>query len=250
MKVALFCGAPTGEAIAECFRDAGARIAWLILDANADRGFNERIRGLFPTMSDERVLFHSELDETVVASMRRGPVDLGFLAWWPYIVREPLLSVPRLGILNCHPSWLPNARGKHTTFWTLVEGATFGVTIHFIDEGIDSGDIAFQKRLDITWTDTGQTLYLRAQSEIVELVRTSMARILSNDIPRTKQREGGSYHSSNELEIASRISLDATYTGRDLLNLLRARTFPPFPGASFQDNDETYDVRVSITRRG
>ena len=95
--------------------------------------------------------------------------DLGVLAWWPKIIKEPLLSLPNLGFINTHPSLLPYNRGKHYNFWALVEEAPFGVTLHFIDSGIDTGDIIFQMPIDYDWCDTGETLYKKAQAEMVRL---------------------------------------------------------------------------------
>lgn len=52
----------------------------------------------------------------VLASLPDG-VDLGVLAWWPKIVRSPVLDVPRHGFVNTHPSLVPYNRGKHYNFW-------------------------------------------------------------------------------------------------------------------------------------
>ena len=59
--------------------------------------------------------------------------DLGILAWWPRLIKEPLLSMPKNGYINTHPSLLPFNRGKHYNFWALVEQVPFGVSLHFID---------------------------------------------------------------------------------------------------------------------
>ena len=46
-------------------------------------------------------------------------IDLGFLVWWPKIIGNPLLGLPRLGLINTHPSYLPYNRGKNYNFWAL-----------------------------------------------------------------------------------------------------------------------------------
>jgi methionyl-tRNA formyltransferase len=174
--------------------------------------------------------------------------DLGILAWWNRLIRKPLLEVPRLGFLNFHPSFLPHDRGKHYNFWTLAEETPFGVTIHWITEGVDDGDIAFQRPIAKSWTDTGETLYARCQEEMVVLFRDNLDRIWAGEIPRIPQPEGGSFHRADELERASRIDLDRTYTARSLLNVLRGRTFPPHPGAWFEDDGERYEIELRIRR--
>jgi methionyl-tRNA formyltransferase len=155
--------------------------------------------------------------------------------------------MPRQGCLNFHNSLLPHNRGKHPNFWSLVEGRPYGVTLQFADIGVDTGAIAFQAEVPATWADTGGSLYTRGQAAIVQLFRDSWPRIREGDIPRVCQDpHGGSFHRARELEAASRIDLDAPTTARQLLNVLRARTFPPHPAARFEDNGIAYEVRVDI----
>jgi methionyl-tRNA formyltransferase len=175
--------------------------------------------------------------------------DLGILAWWPTIIKPPLVSLPRLGFINCHPSLLPYNRGKHYNFWAIVEEAPFGVSLHFLGESIDSGDVVSQREVAYDWTDTGESLYLKAQQEIVRLFRNTYPVLRSSEIPRKAQDlSEGSFHKAAELQPASRIDLDRQYSARQLLNLLRARTFRGYPACQFEDKGEMYEVRVEIRR--
>lgn len=175
--------------------------------------------------------------------------DLGILAWWPNIIKAPLLSLPQMGYINCHPSLLPFNRGKHYNFWALVENAPFGVSLHFIDEGIDTGDIVYQRLIPYDWTDNGETLYCKAQQTIIELFQESYPMLRSLNITRHKQDlSQGSFHYASELKLASMIDLNKAYSGRELLNLLRARTFAGYPACWFEDGNEKYEVSVEIKR--
>ncbi|NLW76869.1 MAG: formyl transferase, partial [Methanomicrobiales archaeon] len=80
-----------------------------------------------------------------LASLCSEEVDLGILAWWPNIINKYLLSLPKWGFINTHPSLLPYNRGKHYNFWAIVEEVPFGVTLHRVDLGVDTGDIIVQK---------------------------------------------------------------------------------------------------------
>ncbi len=175
--------------------------------------------------------------------------DLGVLAWWPKILSRQVLALSRQGFINFHPSLLPYNRGKHYNFWAIVEECPFGVTLHFVDEGVDTGDIVAQRSIGYDWCDTGETLYRKAQTEIFDLFCEWYPRIRSGDISRTAQDAGaGSFHKAAELEEASRIDLDASYTARDLINRLRARTFEGYPGCYFLEDGEKYEVRVQIKK--
>lgn len=177
-------------------------------------------------------------------------VDLGLLAWWPKLIRAPLLSLPKCGFINTHPSLLPHNRGKHYNFWALVEEAPFGVTLHVVEEGIDSGDIIAQAIVPYGWEDNGGSLYHAAQREMVELFKAAYPGIRKLNFTRTPQPpQTGSFHVAAEIEPASEIDLDRQYRARDLLNLLRARTFHGHPACRFLDNGVEYEVRIKIERK-
>jgi methionyl-tRNA formyltransferase len=67
------------------------------------------------------------------------------------LIRQDLLATPSIGILNCHTGLLPRFRGMDVVEWTAVENEVestgFGITLHFIDKGIDTGPILLHKRL-------------------------------------------------------------------------------------------------------
>ena len=237
MKIALFASGAVGETIAAFLAREGADLACVAVPADDPK--RDAIAANFPDKA---------IDARDADALRAAAPDLGILAWWPHILREPQLSIPRLGWLNFHPSLLPYNRGKHYNFWAIVEQAPFGVTLHWIDAGVDSGDIAFQRALPVGWEDTGATLYAAAQQAMIELFEESWPAIRDGRIPRAPQSDAGSFHRASELDAASRIDLEASYRARDLLNLLRARTFPPYPAAWFVDDGVRYEVRVEIRK--
>lgn len=80
------------------------------------------------------------------------------------ILREAILALPRRGTLNCHAGALPFYRGRNPLTWALINGETeFGVTVHWVDLGIDTGDIVRQVKVPISATDTYATLLQRAE---------------------------------------------------------------------------------------
>lgn len=211
-------------------------------------------------VSDQQYLLKSDFpsemifDHTMVKEARflellrdMDPHHL-ILGWWPYIIKEPILSMSQRGIINFHPSLLPYNRGKDPNFWSLVEETPFGVTLQVIDASIDGGDVIFQEQIKTGWTDTGKTLYLQARERIISMFISNYADIREGRLIRQKQVGGtGVVHYRKELEPASEIKLDRLYTGKELLNLLRARTFPPYPGCYFFSEGRKYQVRIEIT---
>lgn len=177
--------------------------------------------------------------------------EWGILAWWPKIVKPHIRVVPKHGFLNTHPSLLPYNRGKHPNFWSIVEGVPFGVTLHLIDDGIDTGDIVAQRTIPYGWCDTGESLYAKGLTQMIELFKETYPRLRSGTIePKKQDGTWATFHKGVELDGVSRLDLNAAYTARQLLNLIRARTFQGHPSCWFEDGGDTYDVTVTIRKRG
>jgi methionyl-tRNA formyltransferase len=250
MKIGLFAAGTVGSEIARFFSENHEPLACLALDSKDREGLNAAIAANSGLSDPARIFYSASLStEQILSALASLRLDLIILAWWPYIIERKLIELPRLGCLNFHPSYLPFNRGKHYNFWTLVEDVPFGVTLNWVSEGVDNGHIAFQSPIAKSWEDTGESLYHKAQAEIVRLFKEKFPEIKNQKIPRIAQDLGkGSFHKAKELEAASRIELEERYRARDLLNLLRARTFPPYPGAWFVDDGTRYEVRVQIKR--
>lgn len=76
--------------------------------------------------------------------------DLCVVAHFEKLIKPELLSVPTLGFINIHPSLLPYYRGMAPQHWPIINGdEESGITVHFIDEGVDTGDIILQKHIPL-----------------------------------------------------------------------------------------------------
>lgn len=246
-RLALFAADRVGLESARVVAESGARLAALVLDRADARGLNASIRQALDGHVDTVVEWGAAPTSDAIESVIGARPTIGVLAWWPYVLPRRLLEIPELGFLNFHPSLLPHQRGKHYYFWAIVERSPFGVTIHWATPEVDAGPIAFQRRLEVTWSDTGATLRAKAQTAMVGLFRENLDVIVRGEIPRVPQsREGGPAHRAAEMDQAAAIDLDRTYTGRELLDLIRARTFPPDGGAEFEDEGRRFRVTTSI----
>jgi methionyl-tRNA formyltransferase len=237
----------------ECVRvlaERSADVSLVVLDRNDRGNCNAQIAAVAEAQRWQTLGWHELMEREVAADAGSRRPHLGVSAWWPYLLRRPLIDWPVEGWINLHPSLLPFNRGKHPNFWSLVEGTPVGATIHFIDQTIDGGDIVAQAELGVSWTDTGESVYKRTQQLCVRLF-AELAPVLVEgaELPRRRQPVPPTpVHFAAELDPASEIRLDEVCTARKLLNLMRARTFPPHPGAYFHDAGERFVVRVSIER--
>lgn len=79
------------------------------------------------------------------------------------IFKDEIISLPEFGIINCHAGKLPFYRGRNILNWALInDEKEFGITVHFVDSGIDTGDIVLQNTYEITDDDSYKTLLERA----------------------------------------------------------------------------------------
>lgn len=247
MKMGLFVTNEVGYEIAKFFSEQNESVSCLVLDSKDTQKLNEKF---LKTVSTDEVFYSDELyQKDILEKLKKMQLDLIILAWWPYILKESLIEIPRLGCLNFHPSCLPYNKGKHPYFWSIVEDVPFGVTLHFIDTGIDTGDVVFQKQIPKAWEDTGSTLYDRGKLEIVKLFKDNFNNIKNGILKRKKQKSTiESFHYGRDIKSASKIDLDQEYKAADLLNLIRARSGFPYGASWFTDDGQKYEVRLEIQK--
>jgi len=98
----------------------------------------------------------------ILAVIRALGPDLAWVFSFDQIFKPPMLEVPRLGMVNFHPSRLPKWRGPEPIWWQVAEGETItGMTASLIDEGIDAGPIIEQTSERVLATDTSGSLARR-----------------------------------------------------------------------------------------
>lgn len=123
--------------------------------------------------------------------------DMICVACFSQRIPQQILSLPRLGCLNVHPSLLPANRGPVPLFWTFREGHTVtGVTIHFMEEQMDSGDILAQKSIAVPDGISYNELEQNCAIEGGALLSRCVWDLYTGDAtPHPQIEENSSYHS-------------------------------------------------------
>lgn len=105
-----------------------------------------------------------QYEAEIIKKLKRANVDWVVLAGYMRIVGESLLKAYENRIINIHPSLLPSFPGKDAVGQALEAGVKVsGVTIHYVDEGIDTGPIIAQEPVTVFEKDTSETLQQRIQ---------------------------------------------------------------------------------------
>jgi methionyl-tRNA formyltransferase len=118
--------------------------------------------------------------------LRDEGVDLIVSVACPQKLGRELLAVPAHGAINLHGALLPRYQGMLPSFWVLAKGeCETGVTVHWMDDSIDTGDVLLQKTMPIEPGDTVHSLVLRSKVEVGRhLLVQAIARIERGDAPR------------------------------------------------------------------
>lgn len=170
-------------------------------------------------------------------------VSVGF----DHLVPPDVLNVPSQGAVNLHPALLPHNRGKSPNVWSLVEGTPAGVTLHYMDESFDTGEIIAQREVEMDFTDTGKTLHRRLEGAQFDLFTDAWPAIEAGGVETTPQDEStGEYHSVEDFQQLCELDPNEEIRVKDFLDRLRALTFPPFDNAHIEVDGETYYVDIEI----
>jgi len=199
-------------------------------------------------VSPEHIFDGAQIHQPKVLEEIKGlHPDIGLSVFFGYILRPEFLALFPDGVINLHPAYLPYNRGAYPNVWSIVEGTPAGVTLHYIDVGVDTGDIIAQQEVPIEPVDTGETLYHKLERACVALFKETWPLLRSGQVPRVPQRrEEGTFHLTQDVEQIDHIDLDSTYTARELIDIVRARTFPPYPGAYFVHEGRRVYLRLQL----
>lgn len=144
----------------EDFSDVGAEVIALICDqpeaAVLQRAELRHIESYLIPMLPDRREWNVELEGLIAALRPDLVVSAGFMRILPEAITE------RFKIINCHPALLPLFPGAHAIRDAMAAGATeTGTTIHWVDAGIDTGEVIAQEKIEIFASDTEESLHER-----------------------------------------------------------------------------------------
>ena len=127
-----------------------------------------------------------------------------------HIVRAPVIEEYRNRIINLHISYIPWNRGVSPNLWSFLDDTPKGITIHYLAEGIDTGDILSQKEVTLGEDETLATSYTKLRQEIETLFIDVWPLIADETItPQKQDLTIGSYHTLAETnEIIARLKID------------------------------------------
>jgi len=172
-----------------------------------------------------------------IAKIAAMDPDIIFSFYYRKMIGREILDSPRVGAFNLHGSFLPAYRGRCPVNWVIINGEHItGVTLHYMIEKPDAGDIVGQKAVAIDVSDTAKTLNDKLCDAARELLDELLPLMKRGQIRRkTQDLSRGSYYGGRRPE-DGRIHWEKS--ADEIYNLIRGVT-EPYPGAfAFLDNDD------------
>ncbi len=180
----------------------------------------------------ERNLIHFERisdfnDKSLIEKFRSFSIDVIVVCHFQKILKQELIELPKYGSINLHPSLLPLYRGMSPQHWPIINGdSETGITVHFIDEGVDTGDIIVQKKLSI-----GQDTYVFDLQNQMKIIYATIVKEALEIIESLK----GNYFKQSDLKGSyfgrlrkSNCFIIENMSTKDAYNLIRGVSFPYF----------------------
>jgi methionyl-tRNA formyltransferase len=126
--------------------------------------------------------------EEFISQAKAYNCDLFVSMSFNQIFKKEIINLPKLKTINCHAGKLPFYRGRNILNWALInDEKDFGITVHYIDEGIDTGDIILQRVYPIKEVDTYKTLLDIAYIECANILFDAIKLIQNNQVETVKQ---------------------------------------------------------------
>jgi methionyl-tRNA formyltransferase len=169
------------------------------------------------------------VDAETIDLVKRAEPDVIVVNSWYYRMPAELFNLPPHGTLNFHDSLLPRFTGFSPVLWALISGESeFGLTVHRMDDGLDTGDILVQRSVSIGPTDTGTELVLRGMDLIPGVLAEALNALESGTAvwrPQSKA-ERTYFHKRSERDSL----IDWSWPAEDLARFVRALS-DPYPRA-------------------
>ena len=227
MRIALFGQASFGKDTLDALMKAGEQVVGVSTPRAGARPDPLRVtadeQGI-PVIETPDLRRQAPLD-----AFRAWEAELLVFAFVTDIVRRPVLEAARHGAIQYHPSLLPRHRGRSAMNWPIIAGEQkTGLTVFWVDEGIDTGPILLQREVDIAPDDTLGSLYFpRLYPMGIEALVEAVAMVREGRAPRLPQDERlATYEEPCEAEHAR---VDFTRPARVVYNHIRG--CDPAPGA-------------------
>ncbi len=165
------------------------------------------------------------------------------------IFKERIIEFPREKTINCHAGKLPFYRGRNVLNWALInDEKEFGITVHYVDSGIDTGDIILQKTFPINESDDYSTLLSKAYIGCADILYEAIKIIQMGHVKRIPQNTIDPVGFYCGMRTRGDEILDWNQNSRDIYNFVRAICKPGPQSICYLNNEEIKINKVNLIK--
>ena len=171
--------------------------------------------------------------------------DLMLSVGWRRIIPKYIFEIPKLGTINMHEGLIPQYRGFAPINWSIINGEKeIGITLHYLDETADTGDILLQKKIPIKIEDTASDVYNKLLELVPEVISEILTLIESNKIKSIPQKNLKGFFCSRRFPEDGKI--DWFENRISVYNKIRALS-DPYPNAfCYTDNQKIFVKKAQL----
>lgn len=175
-------------------------------------------------------------DQNFLNKIKSLNLDLIVCVNFDQILKKDIINLPTIGCINTHASLLPKYRGRAPLNWAMINGEKYsGVTVHFIDEGIDTGDIILQEKIKIDEDYYISDLLNKVKNIYPKIVLNAIRALESNNLNLIKPDLSKGFYVNKRSKDDGEI--DFSKPSKDIMNFIKAIS-KPYPGAFLYHNNK------------
>lgn len=224
-------GAWAHQAFERLIHDETIRVAFIMVRYEKQDGVlvNYAKQYNIPLLIDENINSGKFIEQ-----IKKFKADLFVSMSFDQIFGKTIRELPPLKTINCHAGKLPFYRGRNILNWVLInDEKEFGITVHYVDKGIDTGDIILQRVYKITDEDNYATLLERAYEECAKLLYDAIKLIQNNEVKTIQQADIDKVGMYCGRRCAGDEIINWNQSSREIFNFVRAICKPGPQATSF-----------------
>jgi methionyl-tRNA formyltransferase len=160
-------------------------------------GYNKNKTRLIDELEQRNCLVQTFERKVDLSDIRDSDLIISF--GYGHILKSNFIENCGCPIINLHIAYLPYNKGAHPNFWSFYDDTPSGVSLHLVDEGIDTGPILYQKQVKFDHEKTFADTYKRLKKEIEDLFMENIKFILKKEWIERMQAEKGTIHYIKDL---------------------------------------------------
>lgn len=210
-------------------------VPYIVWPINRKRDHSKELKKLIDRLGIEEKVLPYRRDKNEICKLaeeiKKTRPNLILVWGFSQIIPPEIYTIPSLGTVNFHGASLPQYRGANVLNWLIINGETeSAATLHYINEGIDTGDIIAEKRYSIKFEDTVIDVQKKMIEAGLELLDKELPKIFSGQNSRTKQDERKAHYYPPRKPKDGEFSWH--WPSKNIYNLIRALV-KPWPGAFY-----------------